>query len=857
MTEPENLPGLTEKAAQARLQLEGFNELPNYSKRGFLRILLEVLREPMFALLLAGALVYLLLGDSFEAIILLVFACLSVGITLIQEYRSERLLDSLRDLSAPRARVMRDGVPVYIASREVVRGDILLISEGDRIAADATVFDAQDLLVDESLLTGESIPVTKTVANICSESLADSAVKSEPEKSIVYAGTLVVKGSAQVSVFATGLQTELGKIGGSLAGIDIEQPHLKKQIHKLVTYSAIAGALVAALAILLFALLRGSWLEAMLAGIAIGMSMIPEEFPLVIAVFMAMGAWRISRAGVLTRRLAAIETLGSTTVLCSDKTGTLTENSMSVVAILGENFRWEKGQPFNGSNLGDALQVGLLASAKIPIDPMDLAIHKLAVSANIYNDSRTDLQHSLDLRPDFFAVVNIYYPDVESTATVFTKGAFEAIALLCKLPPEKMALLTQEVNQLAAQGMRVLALAKLRNIPCSDETVFRQSIQQYHFEYCGLIGFADPLRDEIPAAIRDCQTAGIKVVMITGDHPVTATAIAQQAGIPSKNFMTGDDVELASNEKLAQLVQQTFIYARIRPQQKLRIVNALKTQGEVVAMTGDGVNDAPAIKAAHVGVAMGMRGTEVAREAAALVLLDDNFASIVKAIRLGRRIYDNLRKSIEYIIAAHIPIAGLALAPLLLGLPLMLTPINIAFLEMIIDTDCSIAFEAEPEEARVMQRPPRNPQSPMIASRQLLWSLAQGFLMLASLLVVLIVGFRAGIAEAELRGLVFAQLVLMNLALIFINRSFNTSFKSTFALSNKVLWLQVSFVSLLLFLSLCWIPLQQLFHFGAVHTANLIACLMASLITIFFLGYLKIFFRPNLEQAFDSPSVDI
>jgi Ca2+-transporting ATPase len=851
INETKAISGLTNAVAQMRLKQEGLNQLPHLERRSFLRILGEIIREPMFILLLAGAFIYLVLGDLGEAIILLIFSCISLGITLIQEFRSEKLLDSLRDLSAPRARVIRDGVPLYIASGEVVRGDLLLVSEGDRVAADAQLIDAHDLMLDESLLTGESIAVSKEP----DQNPYDGLVKPHEDRTTIYSGTLVIKGSAQAIVFATGLRTELGKIGGSLATINTEHPQLRKQIRSLVNYSALAGLLVATWAILLHGMFRGSWLEALLAGIAIGMSMIPEEFPLVIAVFMAMGAWHISRIGVLTRRVAAIETLGAITVLCTDKTGTLTVNSMSVVTLVNDEGCWEKNAGMLAPEISASLRVGAMASEKIPTDPMDIAIHKLAEVSGTGGVAEQGLLHSLDLRPDVLAIVNIYASERPSTVTIYTKGAFEAITLLCKLAPEKIINLSREVEGLGARGIRVLALARLVDTNWNGEQHFREHLHSYNFEYCGFIGFADPLRDEVPAAISECQSAGVRIAMITGDHPTTAVAIAHQAGIQSVNCLTGDDIDAANDEIFAQMVKRISIFARVRPHQKLRIVNMLKSQGEIVAMTGDGVNDAPAIKASHVGIAMGKRGTEVAREAAALVLLTDNFASIVKAIQLGRRIYDNLRKAIEYIIAVHLPIAGLALAPLLLDLPLMLTPIHIAFLQMIIDPTCAIVFEAEPAENNVMRRPPRDPQSSIIRPTRMLWGIIQGAGVLSILILTLVMGSKVGIVENELRALVFTQLVIMNIGLIFINRTFQTSLQSALSFSNRVLWTLVLVVIALLMLSLTWTPLQSLFRFGTIHSTNLIPCITLSVLVILILGLVKKYAFNTYLAAQESRSI--
>ena len=830
MTEPEAFVGLSAAAAATRLKLEGYNELPTAERRGFLRILAEVVRQPMFALLLGGGVVYLLLGDRLEALLLLLFASLSVIITIVQESRSEQVLEALRNLASPRALVVRDGKRLHVAGREVVRGDLLVISEGDRVAADATLVSSEDLLLDESLLTGESLPVRKVAGKPAANTGAASAAPKPGGDDLphVFAGTLIVRGGGVALVYATGNRSEMGAIGHALRTIETEQPQLQLQLRALVRAFAIFGVVAGGLTVLLFGLLRGSWLEAMLGGIALGMSLLPEEFPLVMAVFMAMGAWRISQARVLTRRAAAIETLGATTVLCTDKTGTLTENRMTVVSLVSGEARWDQGGsvPLAGESL-DALKVALLACPVEPTDPMDMAVHALAGTqrGGVPPPARPMLLRSYGLRPDLPVVMNVYAS--AGTATGYAKGAFEAIAELCRLPPDAVAGIREVVDGLARTGVRVLGLATAPDLASVSAADLPESPRNLTFRFAGLIGFADPLRANVPGAVAECRSAGIRVVMITGDYPETARAIAGQAGIDAARVLSGDEIDLLSDERLALLIKSTAIFARIRPNQKLRIVQSLKANGEIVAMTGDGVNDAPAIKAAHIGIAMGGRGTDVAREASSIVLLDDDFGSIVKTIRLGRRIYDNLRKAIEYIVAVHIPIAGLALLPLLLGLPLMLTPILIAFLEMVIDPACSVVFEAEAEEDDVMRRPPREPGSTLLLPKRVLWAVLQGVIVLAILGGVFISAARLGLPELDLRALVFTSLVLTNMGLILVNRSFASSVLGAFLRPNRSLWILIGGVSLLLAAAVYWAPARDLFGFGRLHWDDLAVCAVA------------------------------
>ena len=834
--------GISSVEAAARLKSSGYNELPAAERRGVFRIAFEVVRQPMFALLIAGGVVYLILGDLMEAVLLLLFASLSVVITIVQESRSERVLEALRNLASPRALVIRDGNRTQIAGREVVCGDLLVISEGDRVAADATVLDGYDLMLDESLLTGESLPVRKTAAAEEPQQEAAPAVAGGENSTHVFAGTLVVRGSAKALVRATGAYSEMGKIGKDLRSIETEQPHLQRQMSWLIRDFAIVGAVAGAMVVLLFGTLRGSWLQAMLGGIALGMSMLPEEFPLVMTVFMAMGAWRISQARVLTRRASAIETLGATTVLCTDKTGTLTENRMTVVTLVGTDERWDKdSNELPSQAMRDLLDVALSASAKEPSDTMDLAVHAMATSIAVLQRDQADDQliRAYGLRPDLFAVANVIGEKAKHRTRAYAKGALEAIGELCRLPNERLTSVRTQVDELANRGVRVLAVARSAQLDPKQLAALPDSPRGIQFEYVGLIGFADPLRSNVPAAVRECRSAGIRVLMITGDYPATARAIGGQAGLDTTKVLSGDEIDAMTHEVLVTRVRDTSIFARIRPNQKLRIVQCLKDNGEVVAMTGDGVNDAPAIKAAHIGIAMGGRGTDVAREASAIVLLDDDFGSIVKTVRLGRRIYDNLRKAIEYIVAVHIPIAGLAVLPLLLGMPLMLTPIHIAFLEMIIDPACSMVFEAEEEESNVMRRPPRDPKSPLLLRRRILWALLQGLIALAILSGVLISASRLGMAEADLRALVFTSLVLINMGLILVNRSFESSLVRALFQPNRALWILLGSVLSLLGVAVYWQPAQSLFHFGKLHWNDLAICLTVGAVSLVGLEALK------------------
>ncbi len=839
--------GLTAAEAKQRLATDGPNALPQTARRTALRIVSEVVREPMLALLIGGGVVYLVLGDVQEAILLLVFAGMSVVITVVQEARTERVLEALRDLTSPRALVLRDGTRQRIAGSEVVRGDLVVLAEGDRIPADARLVEAQDLQTDESLLTGESVPVRKVPSVQAQDAPKRPGGDDLP---FVYSGTLVVRGLGLAEVLATGPRSEIGRIGRSLGELETAAPHLQIQTRKLVRVFALVGAAVSVLVVLLYGTLRGGWLDAVLAGIAVGMSMLPEEFPVVLAVFMAMGAWRISQVRVLTRRASAIETLGSATVLCTDKTGTLTENRMAIaelrladgtVATLAATPA-ALGEPFQ-----HLVRVGARASTPKPFDPMEKAIFDIADNAVLVAPLADAAAvsaplKSYALRSECLAMTNVW-PGTDASVpyVAAAKGAPEAIAALCRLDAEARARLEKSVEEMAAAGLRVLGVARAE----FADAAFPETQEGFAFVFIGLLGLSDPLRASVPAAVKECRAAGIRVVMITGDYPATALAIARAAGLEGTDIVAGDALATLSDADLAKRVATATVFARVMPEQKLRIVRALQANGDVVAMTGDGVNDAPSLKAANIGVAMGKRGTDVAREASSIVLLDDDFGSIVATVKLGRRIYDNLRKAMSFILAVHVPIAGLALLPLLFGLPILLGPVHIAFLEMVIDPVCSLVFEAETAEDDLMRRPPRDPVEPLFSRAMVVWSVLQGVFAFGLVAAIFVVAFKRGMPADEVRALAFFSLVTVIVALILVNRSASASLLQAIRRPNRALAIVLPFVVLMLGATLAIPALRDLFRFGPLHADDLLLTVGAGLLVLVVLEIAK----PLLRRA--------
>ena len=830
---PPRLPlpgGLTEEEADRRHAAEGPNELPSAKKRGPFAIALEVIKEPMFLLLIACGSLYLLLGDVKEALLLLGFVFVVVGITFVQERKTERALDALRDLSSPRALVVRSGAKRRIAGRGVVRGDVLLLSEGDRVPADAAVRNATSLSVDESLLTGESVPVGKS-------SLGGPVEMGRPggdDTPFVFSGTLVVKGQGVVEVLSIGAATEMGKIGKALAVLEPEDTPLQRETARLVRLFAFIGLGLCLTVVTVYTITRGDFLKGLLAGLTLGMAMLPEEFPVVLTVFLALGAWRISQHNVLTRRMPAVETIGSATALCVDKTGTLTMNRMTVadLAVAEDTLAVEPAGTLLPEAFHELVEFAILASPEDPFDPMEKAMRELgertlAGTEHLHRD--WELLREYPLSRELLAMSRVWRSPDRSEHVIAAKGAPEAIADLCHLSAEEAAALDRRIAALAGKGRRVLGVARAS---FGTGTELPGGQHDFGFRLVGLLGLSDPVRPGVPEAIAECRKAGIRVLMITGDYPGTAQSIAREIGLEApENVITGPELEGMDDATLAARVQEVHLFARMVPEQKLRLVSALKGNGEIVAMTGDGVNDAPALKAAHIGIAMGGRGTDVARESAALVLLDDAFDSIVKAVRTGRRIFDNLRKAMLYIFAVHVPIAGLSLVPVLLGWPLALLPIHIVFLELIIDPACTIVFEAEADEPGVMDRPPRRLDEPLLGGRGLLLGLFQGIGVLA-VSVTLFGWALAAHGEPVARALAFATMVLGNLGLILLNRAGARPLLATLRTRNRPqLWVNAGAVVFLV-LALSVPSVRELFGFATPHPELLALSAAGALVSL-------------------------
>ena len=845
------LPGLSEAEAGTRLEQEGANELPAQKKRTLWAVAFEVAREPMFLMLVAAGGLYFLMGEPADAAMLLSFVCVVMVITIVQERRTERALDALRDLSSPRAFVIRGGTHRRIPGREVVRGDLLVLAEGDRVPADGLLRRGINLAADESLLTGESVPVRKAPSSAAGALDAPGG----DDLPSVFSGTLVTAGQGIVEVVFTGARSQLGRIGKALEQVKPEPTPLQRETRRLVRTFAIAGLTACVIVVVAYALIRGGgvqvWKEGLLAGIAMAMATLPEEFPVVLTIFLALGAWRISRSNVLTRRMPAVETLGAATVLCVDKTGTLTQNQMTLrrLAVSGSSVDLSSLETPLPPDAHALLENAILASKRDPFDPMERALQAAGdrlLQGSEHLHPGWSLAREYPLTPSILAVSQAWQDGTGDEVVVASKGAPEAIAELCHLSPTERASLAEQVTALASSGLRVLGVARgvarLSELP--------EEHHDLELELVGLLGLEDPLRPTVPAAVAECQAAGVRVVMITGDYPATAQSIARQAGLPGcETVITGPELERMSEQELARRIGDVQVFARVVPEQKLRIVNALKANHEVVAMTGDGVNDAPALKAAHIGIAMGGRGTDVAREAAALVLLDDDFSSIVAAVRLGRRIFDNIKKAIAFILAVHVPIAGLSMLPVFFGgWPLLLLPVHIVFLELIIDPSCSLIFEAEPAEADVMQRPPRKPDERLFSRRTIGLAVLQGLSVFGVCIGVFLLARRDHTPEAA-RALTFVTLVVAFVVIILVNRSWTRSLVAMLRVPNAAFRWVVGGTVILLGVVL-FVPFaQRLFHFAPLHLLDLGLSFAAGLTCVLWFELLKLYQRRRRTTA--------
>ncbi|MBI3430240.1 MAG: cation-translocating P-type ATPase [Actinobacteria bacterium] len=809
--------GLTQDEAQRRLLADGPNVLPNAKPKSFLQQFIAVLREPMLLLLLSAGIINFVISKILDASILMLTVFIVIGISLYQERRTERALIALRDLSSPRALVVRDGSERRIPGKDVVSGDLVILNEGDRVPADGRMVSSSNLHVDESMLTGESLSVTKNPDDL------------------VFSGTLIVKGFGRAIIEITGVKTELGKIGTTLQTIEVERTRLQKEVDRIVRVVNVAAITTALSVLVIYSLTRGDWTEGALAGIAASMALIPEEFPVIMVLFLTIGAGRLSKKKVITRRAPAIETLGSATVICVDKTGTLTMNQMAVHEInVGGELHVLNGDSIP-SKFCDVVQNGLLASPMNPFDPMDKAFHAITSRENDW-----ELIREYPISDELLAIAQVWKSSATDSLVVAAKGAPEAMASLCDLDDQTLQAVIKDVDDAAGRGFRVLGVAKAR---FDSQGELPDTPTDFSFEFLGLVHLHDPVRPGVPEAVAECARAGVRTVMITGDYPGTALAIAKEVGLNYQaGVITGAEIQKLSDAELAEGIKSVSVFARMVPEQKLRLIRALKLNGEVVGMTGDGVNDAPALRAADIGIAMGGRGTDVARESASMVITDDNFTSIADGIRLGRGIYANLQKAISYVLAVHVPIFGMALIPVFrTNWPLVMLPAQIAFLELIIDPACSTVFEAEETDPGIMDRKPRSIKEKILTRQILGTSIAQGLGVLASVLLVYFWALSSEKTDDQIRTLSFATLMLGNIALILVNRSRHLSIYQTFRQrSNETIKWVVSGAIAVLVLLINVPILREAFHLSYLDGSDWLLVLIAGFGSILWFEIYKV-----------------
>lgn len=832
--------GLASVDAQEILERDGYNELPSQRKQSSFSLLLKVLSEPMFLLLLGGIIIYTFLGELKDALVLLSSILVIISITFYQERKTERTLEALRKLSSPRALVIRDGEHKTIAGRDLVVGDIIILREGDRVPADAVIISRENLLIDESLLTGESLPVSKTEW----DGKLELQRPGGEDLPFIFSGTLIVSGRGIAQVQKTGINTEMGKIGKSLDTIKDEDTLLHKETTKIVRTVATIALFLCIIVVIAYTLLKGNLIQGLLSGLTLGMAMLPEEFPVVLMIFLTLGAWRISKKNVLTRKAAAIETLGAATVLCTDKTGTLTLNQMQLSSLYTGKGLFEIEEKENAvlpEHVSNVIEFGILSSQEKPFDPIEKELFKSGkklLKNSQYQQEDLTLVKEYHLSKELLAMSHVWDIKDQDAYLVASKGAPEAIIDLCHIDPDKRNDLLKVVADMSNKGLRVLGVAKAiiqkSNLP--------ENQHDFDFEFIGFLGFIDPPRTTVIHAVKVAYDAGMRVIMITGDYHGTAQFIAKKVGIKNPElFLTGPDLEKMSSKELKEKVKTVNIFARVVPEQKLLIVNALKADKQIVAMTGDGVNDAPALKSAHIGISIGDGGTDVAREASSLVLLNNDFASVVSAVRLGRRIFNNLKKSMGYIVAVHVPIAGMSILPLLFNLPIVLLPVHIAFFELLIDPACSTVFESMKADSNIMKIPPRNLNYPILDRKTILISLLQGFGVFLPIFLIFLYSLNTGRSEIEARSIAFASLVLSNIALIITNLSWNKNIFKILLTANKTFYILIS-VTLLVLIGVLSIPfLLSIFYLTPLHLDDYLIVIAVVFVSIFWFEVFKLF----------------
>lgn len=819
-----DIKGLTdEQVLRAREQF-GPNRLDYKKANGFLDALKSIVKEPMTLLLLVAAVIYFISGETGDGLFLVVAIVFIASISLYQDSRSRNALEKLKDFSQPRCKVIRNGTIHSIKSEELVVGDSLMVEEGTSVIADGRIVHSNDFSVNESILTGESFAVFKD---------------SGHEDPFVYSGTTVASGLAVATITAVGNATKLGKIGTSLESIDEEKTPLELQIANFVKKMAIAGAVVFIMVWIINYAHSKDFLNSLLQSLTLAMSILPEEIPVAFATFMALGAWRLMKMGVVVKQMKTVETLGSATVICTDKTGTITENKMTLAKLFvlsSTTITEPLGTLSNPER--ELINCAMWASEPIPFDPMELALHQAYKEFTAFDERpsyKMVQEYPLAGKPPMMTHI---FEDQEGNRIIAAKGAPEALMAVSNLDETQLQQLHNAIQQLANDGYRLLGVAT------SDfsGTDYPTQQQDLPFQFKGLVAFYDPPKKNISNVLQDFYRAGIAVKIITGDNAATTLSIARQIGFKDyEKTITGDELMQLSEEELKTRVMETALFARMFPEAKLKIINALKANNQIVAMTGDGVNDGPALKAAHIGIAMGKKGTEIAKQAASLILLEDDLSKMVNAVAMGRKIYTNLKKAIQYIISIHIPIILTVFVPLALGwiYPNIFSPVHIIFLELIMGPTCSIIYENEPMEKNMMSQKPKPLSSTFFNWKELSISIVQGLMITAGTLATYQYAVQNGYDEALTRTMTFTVLIVANIFLTLINRSFYYSVWTTIRYRNNLVLLIVSITIALVGLILYVQPLNAFFGFEQLHSLQLLGCISIGFLSVIWIEGVK------------------
>lgn len=832
-----NIKGLTNQEVLDSRTKFGSNQLKYKKENSFLNVLKKVLQEPMIIMLLIASGIYFSSGKTSDGIFLTAAIVFSSVISLYQDSRSRNALEKLKTFTQAQCKVIRDGKVISIASEELVVGDYLMVEEGTSITADGKIIHSNDFSVNESILTGESMAVSKDKTS---------------ENNQIYKGTTVASGLAIATILAIGNESKLGKIGKSLENIVEEKTPLELQINNFVKIMVLVGAVVFAIVWAVNYSYSHLILDSLLKALTLAMSIMPEEIPVAFTTFMALGAWRLMKMGIVVKQMKTVETLGSATVICTDKTGTITENKMSLASlyVLSSNQIIDAKNSLN-DNEKALIRIALFASEPIPFDPMEVALHDAYKNA-----------FPLDERPDYKMIheyplggkppmMTHLFENKQGVRIIAAKGAPEAIVKVCKLSAQEKLNITAAIQQLAEQGYRILGVGDT----VYDGNNFPEKQQDFNFNFLGLVAFYDPPKGNIGNVLQDFYKAGISVKIITGDNAATTTSIAKQINFKGfEKSITGEELMRLSESELQETVLNTNVFTRMFPEAKLKIINALKAQNEIVAMTGDGVNDGPALKAAHIGIAMGKKGTEIAKQAASLILLEDDLSKMVDAVAMGRKIYTNLKKAIQYIISIHIPIILTVFIPLALGwlYPNIFSPVHVIFLELIMGPTCSIIYENEPFEKNLMSQKPRPFSTTFFNRKELTTSIIQGLVITAGTLFTYQYAVYYSCSEASTRTMVFVALITSNIFLTLINRSFYYSLFTTLFYKNNLVILIIS-ITLIITAALLYIPiLTAFFEFTILPLKHLLLSIGIGFISVIWYELVK--FKKRMTHQLVSPS---